>query len=219
VGLGVKKRIGILGGTFDPIHMGHLAIARSARSFLNLDYIILIPAGQPWLRQVKPVGDPYQRLAMANLAAESEPWLLVSDIEIKRLGATFTVDTLEQLSSMNDDQTEFYLILGEDALKELHLWRNPERVVKLAQIIGIKRPGVEAVDITDLMKMFPEENQPVIIEGPLLDISAREIRERVAMERPIGHLVHKSVDAYINSCNLYKNINQQPEAGSIECIG
>ena len=144
--MGVKKRIGILGGTFDPIHMGHLAIARSARSFLNLDYIILIPAGQPLLRQVKPVGDSYQRLAMANLAAESEPWLLVSDIEIKRLG-------------------------------------------------------------------------PVIIEGPLLDISAREIRERVAMERPIGHLVHKSVADYINSCNLYKKINQQPEAGSIECIG
>ena len=130
MGLGVKKRIGILGGTFDPIHMGHLAIARSARSVLNLDYIILIPAGQPWLRQVKPVGDSYQRLAMANLAAESEAWLLVSDIEIKRLGPTFTVDTLEQLNSMNDDQTEFYLILGEDALKELHLWRNPERVVK-----------------------------------------------------------------------------------------
>jgi nicotinate-nucleotide adenylyltransferase len=202
VGLGIKERIGVLGGTFDPIHMGHLAIARCARSFLDLDYILLIPAGQPWLRQVKPVESAYHRLAMTKLTAESEQWLLVSDIEVNRPGPTFTVDTLEQLRNIHEDRTELYLIIGEDALKDLHRWRNPERVVKLAQVIGVKRPGVASAD---LKKMFPaEDQQPIILEGPLLDISAMEVRERIAAGRPIGHLVPESVETYINSNSLYR---------------
>ena len=200
--MGIKERIGVLGGTFDPIHMGHLAIARSARSFLDLDYILLIPAGQPWLRQVKPAENAYHRLAMTKLAAESEPWLLVSDIEVNRPGPTFTVETLEQLRNIHGDWTELYLIIGEDALKDLHRWRNPERVVKLAQVIGVKRPGVASVD---LKKMFPaEDQQPIILEGPLLDISAMEVRERIAAGRPIDQLVPESVETYINSNNLYR---------------
>ena len=202
MGLGVKQRIGVLGGTFDPIHVGHVAIARSARSSLDLDYIVLIPAGQPWLRSVKPVGNAYHRLAMTELAAESERWLRVSDIEIKRPGPTFTVDTLEQLRDTYGHWSELYLIVGEDALKDLHRWRNPERVVKLAQVIGVKRPGVASVD---LKKMFPaEDQQPIILEGPLLDISAKEVRERIAAGRPIDQLVPESVETYINSNNLYR---------------
>ena len=210
MGLGVKQRIGVLGGTFDPIHVGHVAIARSARSSLDLDYIVLIPAGQPWLRSVKPVGNAYHRLAMTELAAESERWLLVSDIEIKRPGPTFTVDTLEQLRDIYGHWSELYLIVGEDALKDLHLWRSPERVVNMAQVIGVKRPGLEALDIINMRKMFPEKTQqPIILEGPSLHISAMEVRERVATGRPIGHLVTKSVEAYIHSNNLYRETNPE----------
>ena len=107
----IDKRIGILGGTFDPIHIGHLAIARTARCCLELDYVVLIPAGEPWLRSTMPVGSAYHRLAMANLAAESDPGLLVSDMEVKRSGPTFTVDTLEQLQSTHGHSTELHLIV------------------------------------------------------------------------------------------------------------
>ena len=121
-------RIGILGGTFDPIHLGHLAIAEDALDRLGLDRVIMIPAGRPWLKSGQTVTAADHRLAMVRLAIEGRPGLEVSTIEVDRPGPTYTVDTLVELREELGSQVELYLILGMDSVRELRRWRDPERL-------------------------------------------------------------------------------------------
>ena len=149
-GDGAMLKIGILGGTFDPIHDGHLMIAESARVCLCLDEVIFIPAGRPWLKSDRMVSDPAHRLAMVELAILDNPRFEVSDIEIERPGPTYTVDTLAELHRRLGVRAELYLILGMDSARELGRWHRPERIFEMCTVVVVSRPGVEDVSVRDL---------------------------------------------------------------------
>jgi nicotinate-nucleotide adenylyltransferase len=198
------KKIGLLGGTFDPIHMAHLLIAEDAREMLGLDTILFIPAGKPWLKADQKVSESEHRLAMVELAISSNPHFGVSDIEVKRPGPTYTVDTLEQLRVEYDPNTEIHLILGMDSLKELARWRSPEQLFDLSTIVGISRPG--QVDIKPhILESIAEgvSGKVILIPGPSVGISGTDIRDRVANGRSIRYRVPEAVESYILEHGLY----------------
>jgi nicotinate-nucleotide adenylyltransferase len=199
-----SKKIGLLGGTFDPIHTGHLLIAEDARQGLGLDTIVFIPAGRPWLKADQTVTEPEHRLAMVELAVNSNPYFKVSDIEVRRPGATYTVDTLEQLRREYDSNTEIFLILGMDSLNELTRWRSPERLFDLCTIVGISRPGQDDID-RDKLESIAEgaSDKVVLIPGPSVGISGTDIRDRVADGRSIRYRAPEAVESYILEHGLY----------------
>ena len=195
-------RIGILGGTFDPIHEGHLLIAESARECLGLDKVIFIPAGRPWLKSGQPVTDPVHRLAMVELAVEGNPRFEVSSIEIDRPGPTYTVDTLAELRRRMGD-ADLYLILGMDSVREIGRWHRPERIFELCSVAAVSRPGVEDVSADDLERDFPASAGRVrMVSGPMVDTSATGIRSRSAGEATLRG-VPDPVRRYIRRHSLY----------------
>ena len=197
-------RIGILGGTFDPIHLGHLAIAEAARDRLDLDRVILIPAGRPWLKSDQKVTAPAHRLAMAQLAVQSRPVLEVSPVEVDRPGPTYTVDTLAQLRAELGSGVELHLILGMDSVRELRRWRYPERLFDLCTIVAVSRPDSPDVSSSEIEDSFPTaRGRARTIRGPMLDISATDIRTRVAEGRSISDCVPPPVERYIHEHRLY----------------
>ena len=205
------QRIGILGGTFDPIHLGHLAIAQAALDRLALDHVILIPAGRPWLKSDQQVTAPEHRLAMARLAVQDSPGLEVSSIEIDRPGLTYTVDTLIELRQNLGSGADLYLVLGMDSIRELPRWRDPEKLFDLCVIVAVSRPDISDVSPAEI-ELFTAAAQPpfpaargriITIRGPMLDISATQIRQRVANRQPIGDSVPPPVQRYIQEHGLY----------------
>ena len=198
------RKIGILGGTFDPIHLGHLAIAEEARDRLALDRIILIPAGRPWLKSGQTVTSADHRLAMVRLAIEDRPGLEVSTIEIARPGPTYTVDTLVELREDLGSEVELYLVLGMDSVRELRRWRGPERLFDLCTVVAVSRPDSVDVSTAEIERSFPAARGRVkTVRGPMLDISATDIRLRVAEGRSIKDCVPSSVERYIREHGLY----------------
>ena len=198
------SKIGLLGGTFDPIHIGHLLIAEDAREALGLDTVVFIPAGRPWLKANQSVTDPQHRLAMVGLAIGPNPHFQVSDIEIRRQGPTYTVDTLEQLQHDYSPNTEKFLILGMDSLNELARWRSPERLFDLCVVVGVSRPGQEEIDI-DKLESIAEgaSGKIVLISGPSIGISGADIRNRVVHGKSIKYRVPVDVESYILEHGLY----------------
>ena len=198
------SRIGILGGTFDPIHLGHLAIAEESRDRLGLDRVILIPAGRPWLKSGQQVSAPGHRLAMTRLAVQDRPGLEVSAIEIDRPGPTYTIDTLADLREELGSGVELYLILGMDSVGELRRWRLPERLFELCTVIAVSRPDSPDVSPAEIERSFTTARGRIrTIRGPMLDISATDIRLRVAEGRSISDSVPSSVERYICEHGLY----------------
>ena len=204
-------KIGILGGTFDPIHLGHLAIAQAALDRLALDRLILIPAGRPWLKSDQQVTAPEHRLAMARLAVQDSPGLEVSSIEIDRPGLTYTVDTLIELRQNLGSGADLYLVLGMDSIRELPRWRDPEKLFDLCVIVAVSRPDIPDVSPAEI-ELFTATAQPpfpaargriITLRGPMLDISATQIRQRVANRQPIGDSVPPPVQRYIHEHGLY----------------
>ena len=200
-----RQKIGILGGTFDPIHLGHLAIAQAALHRLTLDRVILIPAGRPWLKSDQQVTAPEHRLAMARLAVQDNPKLQVSPIEIDRPGPTYTIDTLIQLRENMGSTAHLYLILGMDSIRELPRWRDPNRLFDLCTIVAVSRPDTPDVTPTEIQRSFPAapDNAIITIRGPMLDISATHVRQRVANRQPINDTVPPPVQRYIQEHRLY----------------
>ena len=205
----VPARIGILGGTFDPIHNGHLAVAEAARGCLGLDRVVFIPAGRPWLkaRSLGRITDAEHRLAMVRLAIANCPNFEASAMEIERPGLTFTVDTLAELRSREDvspDQTAMYLILGMDSVRELRRWHEPERLFEMCVVVAVSRPGADDITPSSFEQDFPTAADRFrLLRGPLLDISATDVRNRVAEGRPIGDCVPAPVERYIRDHGLY----------------
>ena len=197
-------KIGLLGGTFDPIHIGHLLIAEDAREALGLDTVVFIPAGRPWLKANQSVTDPQHRLAMVGLAIGPNPHFQVSDIEVRRQGPTYTVDTLEQLQQDYSPNAEKFLILGMDSLNELARWRSPERLFDLCVVVGVSRPGQEEIDI-DKLESIAEgaSGKIVLISGPSVGISGTNIRDRVVHGKSIKYRVPVDVESYILEHGLY----------------
>ena len=197
-------RIGILGGTFDPIHLGHLAIAEAARDRLELDRVILIPAGRPWLKSDQMVTSAVHRLAMVRLAIQDRPGLEMSPIEVDRPGPTYTVDTLAELREDLGSGVELYLVLGMDSVRELRRWRYPERLFDLCTVVAVSRPDSPDVSPAEIEDSFtPARGRTRMVRGPMLDVSATDIRLRVSEGRPISDSVPPPVERYIREHGLY----------------
>ena len=196
-------KIGLFGGTFDPIHNGHLDAAEAVRSKLNLEKVLFIPAGQPWLKEGRRITAAEHRLKMAELAISGKPYFEVSKIEIERPGATYTVDTLSGiLKSMGN--VEIYVIIGMDTLKDFPRWKDPARLLKLGYLVSVPRPGYSRPDIDIMTRMLPGlKERLIIMDGPEIDISASNIRQRIAAKMPFDELVPAKVAEYIRKNRLY----------------
>jgi nicotinate-nucleotide adenylyltransferase len=199
---------GMLGGTFDPIHAGHLALARVALDQLGLDRILFVPAGQPPHKRGRPITPAEGRLAMVHLAIAGEPRFAASRIEIDRSGPSYTADTAEALVAgrVTDGRpTELTVILSAESFAELPSWHEPARLLRLARIAVAPRPGHPAPSPAWLAQRLPGFADRVdVLEGPHLDISASDIRARVAMGRSIEGLVPPPVAEYIKEHHLYR---------------
>jgi len=197
-------KLGILGGTFNPPHIGHLEIAREVLEELELDKIIFMVAGSPQLKNNPVITPAEQRLAMTRLAVEGENNFEVSSLEIEREGATYTVETLAELRQAGAGNDELFFIIGMDNLKTLKFWHKPEEIIKECTLVVVPRPGGSEVDISRLEKDIPGISQKLIIlKKPFINISASQIRKAVNKKQPISHLVPAKVEEYIKAGKLY----------------
>jgi nicotinate-nucleotide adenylyltransferase len=197
----MSRRIGIMGGTFDPIHHGHLVAGEEARWQFRLDQVLFIPTGQPWQ---KPVGvSPAEdRYLMTVIATASNPAFAVSRLEVDNPGPSYTVDTLRRLRSELPEGTRLLFIGGADLLQQLLTWKEPEQVLALAELIAATRPDF---DVDDVVRKVPAAAGRVHrMEIPALAISSSDIRARVARGEPIEYLVPEGVARYIQKRALYR---------------
>jgi nicotinate-nucleotide adenylyltransferase len=197
----VQPRVGVMGGTFDPIHHGHLVAAEEARWQFRLDQVLFIPTGQPWQ---KPVGvSPAEdRYLMTVIATASNRAFAVSRIELDHPGPTYTVDTLRRLRADLDPGTQLYFITGADAVLHILTWKDGEEVLELAELIAATRPGYDLSRMAELLPSAGDRVHPM--EIPMLAISSTEIRSRVARGAPIQYLVPEGVARYIDNRGLYR---------------
>ncbi len=197
-------RIGILGGTFDPPHIGHLVIAEEARSALSLARVYFVPARQPPHKldqQVTPLED---RLAMLRLAVDDNPFFTISLVEANRPGPSYTVDTIRELRKEFPPFTEIFFIEGMDSLAALPTWHHPEELIQLCYLAVLKRPGFEA-DLDALEAVVPGvKSRVVFIPAPELEISSHELQSRCRAGHSLEYLVPKGVDEYIAEHHLYE---------------
>jgi nicotinate-nucleotide adenylyltransferase len=199
-----NKRIGIMGGTFDPVHYGHLVAAESARCSFALEQVIFVPSGQPPHKRERRVSSAEERLAMTELAIADNPYFVVSDWEVKRDRISYTYDTLRAFRQKYGDDTELFFIIGADSALQLMQWRKFEEFADYCSFIAATRPGYRLEDCE-----LPEKlaNKLFFAEVPQLDISSSDIRRRVAEGEPIKYLLPTSVEKYIFECGLYKSVD------------
>lgn len=200
-----KKKIGIMGGTFDPIHYGHLYIAESARYKYGLEKVLFIPAGKPVHKTRNNITDAMHRTEMVRRAIQSNPFFELSTLEVERTGPTYAVDTLEELHKMSDGDLEFYYITGADAILDILTWKDVIRVFQLCKFIGLTRPGFSLEGMMEILDRLSEEQRAKIsfYETAGLTVSSTEIRNLVADGAPIKYLVPESVEKYIIENKLY----------------
>ncbi|MDF2524348.1 MAG: nicotinic acid mononucleotide adenylyltransferase [Clostridiales bacterium] len=200
-----SKRVGISGGTFDPIHYGHLITAEHIREKFELDKILFIPAGTPPHKDINQVTESEHRYNMVCSAVNGNPAFEVSRVEVDRKGYTYTVDTLSQLQQSYGRETEFNFIIGADVVSELLTWKDPERVFGLCNFIAVFRPGYEMKQFLEQIEYLKKSYSARIktINVPLIDISSTEIRSRVKSGLSIRYLVPHEVEQYIYKNKLY----------------
>jgi len=198
----VAGSVGILGGTFDPIHNGHLGIAEEAREALGLERVLLVPASSPPHKPGRLVTDPAHRLAMVELAIADNPAFAVSRIEVERGGASYSLDTLEALRAEGVEQPWF--ILSAEALAGFPTWREPDRILALCRLAVVPRGGYDPLDRAWVAERFPgREDRVTFLPGPLLPISGSVVRRRAAVGRSVRYLVPDAVARYIADHQLY----------------
>ena len=197
-------RVGVLGGTFDPIHLGHLKIAEEVRLKLDLERVLFIPTGQPRLRTDKYLSPVADRLRMVELATSDNPYFQVCDNETRRGGPTYTVDTLIELRGSLGTDASLYFIVGVDVLRRFHDWKEPERVLELCNVVVVTRPGHEDFDWPAWLVTFPQAADRLTrLDTTMVDISGTEIRRRSGQGKSVRKLVPASVAEYIQERNLY----------------
>lgn len=191
-----------MGGTFNPIHNGHLVAADEALQVFALDEVVFVPAGQPWQKEGVDVAGAEHRYLMTVIATSSHPRFRVSRIELDRTGPTYTVDTLRALKQ-SSPEVELWFITGADAILQILTWKDPHDVLREARFIAATRPGY---DLDRLAKELPEgiEDRVHVMELPALAISSTDIRRRVREGRPIRYLVPEGVATYIEKAGLYR---------------
>ena len=198
------RRLGILGGTFDPPHSGHLGAALEALHQLALDRVLWVPAGAPPHKPSQPITPGHQRLVMLERAMADNPHLSISTVDLERPGPCYTVDTLALLRAEYGPQPEFYFIEGADSLADLPTWYRPRQLLELCRLAVVRRPGGE-IDLAALEERLPGLRARVhFVEMPLLEISSTDLRRRVRQGRPISYLVPPGVEAYIQEQGLYR---------------
>jgi nicotinate-nucleotide adenylyltransferase len=193
------RRIGVMGGTFDPVHHGHLSAANEVRHRYALDEVVFVPTGQPWQKAHRDVSPAEDRYLMTVIATASNPRFSVSRLEVDRTGPTYTVETLRELRALHAD-AELFFITGSDALTQILGWRDAEELFGLAHFVGVDRPGYANADVA----AFPE-GSVTLLEVPALAISSSDLRERVAAGLPVHYLVPDGVVQYIRKRNLYRS--------------
>lgn len=199
----MNRRIGIMGGTFDPIHYGHLVIANEVLDKYNMEKIVFVPAGNPPHKEVTGAS-AWDRFLMTNMATLSNNKFIVSDIEIKSLEKSFTINTVRELIKKYEN-AEFYFITGTDAILELPNWYDTENLVKLCKFIGVSRSGYSTVEIEKKINEIKNshDGQIELLRVPMLEISSTDIRERIKLKRSAKYLLPEMVEQYILKNNLY----------------
>ncbi|MFG3701267.1 nicotinate-nucleotide adenylyltransferase [Micromonospora sp. NPDC047620] len=192
------RRIGIMGGTFDPIHHGHLVAASEVADRFGLDEVVFVPTGQPWQKEDQPVTPAEDRYLMTVIATASNPRFQVSRVDIDRGGPTYTVDTLRDLHAEYGPKVQLFFITGADALERILSWKDLDEIFELAHFIGVTRPGFELTDAH-----LPADTVS-LVQVPAMAISSTNCRERVARGEPVWYLVPDGVVQYIAKRRLYR---------------
>lgn len=205
-----QTRIGVLGGTFDPVHLGHLMIAEQAHEHLNLSEVRWIPAATAPHEQLKNASDSTHRLAMVQLAISGNSNFICDDREVRRGGKSYTIDTLHELKSQFPN-ADLVFLMGADSLREFSKWRMPSEICKAAQVVVIARGGQPAPDLSSLNEFLPlaKSTQQLgdehLLNMPQFEVSSSDIRRRVALGKSIRYMVPAAVEAYIRQHNLYRS--------------
>ncbi|MHB9035175.1 MAG: nicotinate-nucleotide adenylyltransferase [Armatimonadota bacterium] len=196
-------RLGVMGGTFDPIHVGHLILAEQAREKFGLDRVLFITAADPPHKTNNEITQVLHRHQMACLAVEGNSNFECSTIEIEREGTSYTIDTLRQIRGLYNAGVDVYLLVGADEAATFMDWRDPYGIQKLATVVVANRPGQE---VADVLRLLPEDfaSKVAPLQMPGVDISSTDLRERVRSGKSIRYLVPESVEQYILSNNLYR---------------
>jgi nicotinate-nucleotide adenylyltransferase len=195
-------RLGVLGGTFDPIHNGHVAAAEAAVDCANLDEVVFVPTGNPPHRPPAEAS-PAQRLEMCRLATNDDPRFAVSDIEVTREGPSYTLDTLWALRGANP-HAELFLVLGWDAASQLRSWHRPDEVLAIAPIVVVSRPGRNAPAEADIRSAGLDPARIVLCPRPTPSVSGSEIRRAIAAGKSVAGMVPPAVERYIAAHHLYR---------------
>jgi nicotinate-nucleotide adenylyltransferase len=191
------RRVGIMGGTFDPIHHGHLVAASEVATLYDLDEVIFVPTGAPWQKSERQVSPAEHRYLMAVIATASNPRFWVSRVDIDRAGPTYTIDTISDIAAQRPG-AELFFITGADALAQILSWKNAEDALQLARFVGVTRPGYDLSD-----DHLPSDSVR-LLDVPAMAISSSDCRQRVADGRPVWYLVPDGVVQYINKHHLYR---------------
>ena len=207
-----SHRIGILGGTFDPPHVGHLWLATLAADAMQLDRVLFMPAAQPPHKRGRKISPIVDRLLMTRLAIGGNDLFELSTLEVGRAGPSYTVDSVEELLRTYDDAT-LYLIMAGDSLAQIDTWHEPERLLSLVEWLVGPRPGAPPADQEELHRRFGAAADRIhLLDGPSLDVSATEVRRRVAAGRTIRYLVPQAVEELIVERGLYKRSRRRGDA-------
>jgi len=201
----MSTRVGIMGGTFDPIHHGHLVAASEGAASFDLDEVVFVPTGEPWQKSERRVSPAEHRYLMTVIATASNPRFWVSRVDIDRAGPTYTIDTITDIGKQRPG-AELFFITGADALAQILSWKDASEALKLARFIGVTRPGYDLSD----------EHLPIdsvtLLDVPAMAISSSDCRERVAAGRPVWYLVPDGVVQYINKHRLYTEERREHRA-------
>jgi nicotinate-nucleotide adenylyltransferase len=198
----VGTRLGVMGGTFDPIHYGHLVTAEEALVQFGLGAVLFVPTGRPWMKEHEVVSPAEDRYLMTVIATASNPLFSVSRMEVDRDGPTYAIDTLRGLKAEHGSETDLFFVTGADAIVEILQWKEHQQLFDLARFIAATRPGY---DLTGLEALAPDDRAQIsVMNIPALAISSTDIRRRVAGGHPIRYLVPEGVKSYIEKERLYR---------------
>lgn len=201
--MGVK--VGVLGGTFDPVHVGHMALASAALDRLKLAKVLFVPAARPRFKTPQHLAPKRDRLEMLRRALAGEPRFEVSTVDLERPGTSYTVDTVTDLKRELGEGAELYFLLGADTLAEFPSWRQPERILEMCYLVTAVRPGFSKPDLETLGRVLPQSRGRVIVlEGVEVDVSATEVRCLLATGKPVAGMVPPAVEQYIIDRGLYR---------------
>jgi nicotinate-nucleotide adenylyltransferase len=197
----VERRLGVMGGTFDPIHYGHLVTAEEALDQFALDEVVFVPTGHPWMKVREVISPAEHRYLMTVIATASNPLFSVSRVEVDRDGPTYTIDTLRALKQERGPKTDLFFVTGADAIVEIFQWKQLDELFDLAQFIAATRPGYDIAAFAAHAALHPGVT---VMNVPALAISSTDIRARVGAGHPIRYLVPEGVKSYIEKAGLYR---------------